>query len=96
MSGGSMNYIYSSLREEAYSEYDIEIRELMFDLSEYLHAEEWYRSGDTSKERWLDARNVFKKKWLRDYNCNHLLKEQIEKEIERVRKELLELVGETE
>ena len=64
MSGGSMEYACYKVSDIADMEEDLVIRSLLKDLSEYLHAEEWYRSADTSRESYIKARKKFKKKWL--------------------------------
>ena len=64
MSGGSMEYACYKVSNIADIEEDLVIRSLLKDLSEYLHAEEWYRSGDTSRKTYNAARKKFKKKWL--------------------------------
>ena len=66
MSGGSMNYIYHTIDEIAHIERDPVIRLLLKDLADYLHEEEWFTSGDTSKQDYEDARKLFKDKWLSD------------------------------
>ena len=59
-----MDYVTYKVADAADMECDPIIKELMKDLAEYLHAEEWYRSADTSRESYIKARKKFKKKWL--------------------------------
>lgn len=75
MSGGLYNYLDSSLMNEIFGWNDIEgtvpnvfedreISELTYDLLSLIHEYDWYKSGDTNKQKYLDAKLKFKKKWL--------------------------------
>lgn len=71
MSGGHFNYKDSTLKYEifGYDEYsnvfeDREISELVWDIFELIHDFDWYRSGDTSEDDYLKAKDKFKKKWF--------------------------------
>ena len=61
MSGGSMDYAYFKVKEIAEMEEDLVIKSLLKDLADYLHAEEWYLSGDTARDSYIEKRKAFKK-----------------------------------
>ena len=89
MSGGAMDYVYGRIYDLSYQENDPIIKKLLIDLSEYLHAEEWWLSGDTCKETYMEERKKFKDKWIKlDSKVN--IDEFISEELERVKKELYE------
>lgn len=92
MSGGSMNYIYSQLQEAADMTSDKEIKDLLMDLSEVLHDEEWYKSYDYSFEIYQETLLKFKCKWF-DQPRRDRLKKYIDESIEKSRKEMYMLVG---
>lgn len=95
MSGGAFDYVYYRVKEASDYENDLEIKDLLKDLSDYLHDEEWYESGDYSEESWLGARQKFKDKWLKAKR-EERLKVYIDDEFKKLRKELMGLIGETE
>ena len=73
MSGGYFNYINDSAKNEIFNWYDYpnenvfedrEITELIWDVFELIHDFDWYKSGDTCKETYLQAKADFKKKWF--------------------------------
>ena len=72
MSGGRFSYIDSRLKEEIFGWRDIpsnvfediEISELVWDVLDLIHEYDWYASGDTGEEKYLKAKNKFKKKWF--------------------------------
>ncbi len=75
MSGGALDYacydlnrIVERLREEEHVEHleSSSIVELLSDLSDVLHAYEWWRSGDYSKERYVEMWNQFESRWLKE------------------------------
>lgn len=90
MSGGSMNYCCYQVSEIAEMEEDLVIRNMLKDLSDYLHAEEWYRSGDTCRETYVKARKKFKEKW---FDTKVDIKPYVDEEIERFKNEMYELIG---
>ncbi len=100
MSGGHFNYEDSQLKntifdweDKASNQFqDPEISELVFDVLTLIHDYDWYISGDTSRETWLEAKLDFKKKWLRKNNVDTLEK-IIESRIEATRSELKEMLG---
>lgn len=72
MSGGRFCYMDSSLKNEMFGYTDTphnvledrELSELAWDLLELIHDYDWYKSGDTGKQTYLDAKANFKKKWF--------------------------------
>lgn len=91
MSGGSFNYVYSHLREAAECTNDKEISNLLKDLAELLHDEEWYQSGDYGKGSYEKTLANFKKKWF-GTNREDRLKKYIDDSIEVLRLELYSLI----
>lgn len=100
MSGGHFNYKDSDLKNEIFDWEDkpsnqfedLEISELVFDVLDLIHEYDWYVSGDTGRENYLEAKRAFKKKWLRKNNLDTLEK-IIEGKIESTRIELKEMLG---
>lgn len=72
MSGGRFNYTDQSLKHDIFgwSERpsnvfeDREISELVWDVLDLIHSFDWYESGDTGEEDYLQAKEAFKEKWL--------------------------------
>ena len=72
MSGGHFGYLEGSLQNEMFGwtgtwhnvMEDREISELVWDVLNLIHDYDWYRSGDTSEETYLKAKDKFKKKWF--------------------------------
>ncbi len=64
MSGGSLDYFYSSMQEHVGDFGDKELDDLVKDLAELFYAREWYLSGDTCIGDWREALEEFKKKWF--------------------------------
>lgn len=66
MSGGSHNYLYSTI-EDTYRndlEYPI-LEDLLKDFCKVLKSLEWYRSGDTCKETYDKDVKAFINKWFK-------------------------------
>lgn len=61
MSGGSMNYLYYQIEEEADKMGDRELIALMKDVATLTHDREWYLSGDICVETWDKSAAAFKK-----------------------------------
>lgn len=60
------------------------ISELVFDVFCLIHSLDWYKSGDTGEDTYLEDVEYFSKKWLhRDYI--DLAKTEVEKSIEELR-----------
>lgn len=73
MSGGHFNYQDSSLKSEIFGWderfhnvfKDREISELVWDVLNLIHDFDWYCSGDTGEDDWLESKSAFKAKWLK-------------------------------
>ena len=104
MSGGHWNYMNDTLKNEIFNYpyenkrtnnpmEDVEISQLVFDIFDLLHSYDWYISGDTTEEDYLEDKDKFKKKWLRNKNYNEeVLKELIEEEFENKKQEILKIL----
>ena len=67
MSGGSYDYVCYKLSNECEGRmYDIEMNDLVKDLSEVLHDLEWWQSGDYSEDQYRETVSEFKAKWLKN------------------------------
>lgn len=72
MSGGRFDYKDRELRDEIFGWRDTwcdrfedrEISELVWDILNLIHEFDWYNSGDTGEDEWLEAKHKFKMKWL--------------------------------
>ncbi len=54
MSGGSRNYIYNKIDQNLVGQMeDIELDDLIKDISDLAHDLEWYHSSDYSKETYF-------------------------------------------
>lgn len=87
MSGGRFNYIDSQLKSEIFGWSDKprnvfsdkEISQLVWDVLDLIHEYDWYKSGDTCEEDYLDAKKKFKYKWLKNdvERCKRIVDETI-------------------
>lgn len=93
MSGGSMNYIYYQIEEEADKMGDRELIALMKDVATLTHDREWYLSGDICVETWDKSVAAFKKKWFGTSRASRL-KGFIEQAFEDAKNECLIMIGE--
>lgn len=89
MSGGSMNYFYSTLEEHVGDFGDKELDDLVKDLVELFHDREWYLSGDTDEGPWRAARDKFKIKWFTEYGRER----RIEQYLKDLASEIFEMLG---
>lgn len=99
MSGGRFNYYDGTLKNEIFGWADKwsnvfedrEISELVWDVLELIHEFDWYESGDTSKDKYLNAKTEFKKKWFNNRGVR--VKRTIDTAIDELRQELYETYG---
>lgn len=99
MSGGHWNYADSTLKSEIFSWSnepwnaleDREISELVWDVLELIHSFDWYQSGDTGKEDYLEDKAAFKKKWFSNRGVR--IRQTIDNAVDELRKELYETYG---
>lgn len=85
MSGGSLNYFYSSLEEHDNDFGDKELKHLVKDLAKLFHDREWYLSGDTGEGAWNEARDKFKKKWFTEHGRQERIEQYLSEFSEEVR-----------
>lgn len=105
MSGGRFDYRDSSLKDEIFGWIndgdkipnvfeDREISELTYDLLNLIHYYDWYASGDTGKDSYLQAKSEFKKKWLSNRGVR--VRRIVDDAISELKDELYETYGITE
>lgn len=76
MSGGSLNYLYSTLSmyEDEVFKGDKELIDLYKDFADLLHDYEWYTSGDYGEGTYNETKIKFKKKWFEGVREDRILK----------------------
>lgn len=95
MSGGRFDYKDQGLRNEIFGWGDTwynvfedrEISELVWDVLNLVHEFDWYDSGDTGEDTWLEAKATFKGKWLSGKN-NSRTKRIIDDTLKEAKEEL--------
>lgn len=93
MSGGSYNYIYSTLWNECYENMkDAEMDEMIHDLCDLLHDLEWWQSGDIGEEAYRKTLQEFKTKWFGGKR-EERLREYIDYQLSVTRSQLYDLIG---
>ena len=99
MSGGRFCYIDSQLKREIFGYgykpsnvfEDREISELVWDVLDLIHDYDWYASGDTCKETYLEAKAEFKKKWLNHRGVR--VRRIVDEALQQCKDELYETFG---
>lgn len=101
MSGGRFNYIDSQACSEIFGYRDddvipnvfedIEISELIYDVFSLIHEYDWYVSGDTSEYDYLESKQEFKEKWLK--NDKERTQRIIDETIKNTKEELYKTFG---
>ena len=93
MSGGSHDYICYKIENELVGQmHDTELNDLMQEIAELAHDVEWYDSGDTCKETYLESVTKFKQKLFKG-NREERLKGYIDYSIDNLRTEMYNLIG---
>lgn len=92
MSGGWFDYRDSMLYELADRERDIEIADLLKDLANLLHAEDYYISGDTCEETYNEELNKFRKKWFKGSRITRL-RGYVDQKMNDTKKDLYSMIG---
>ena len=67
MSGGHFDYMDRRLYEwssQVRMDGNPLLADLLHDLGDLLHEYDWWKSGDTGREKWLNAWDAWKKKWM--------------------------------
>lgn len=65
MSGGSFDYMYSKIRDTYKGElHDQELEEMLEEFCDLLQELEWWQSGDTSEEQYINTVHEFKQHWI--------------------------------
>ena len=92
MSGGAFNYVSDSLlyEYEGCME-DLELEDLLQDFCSLLHDLEWYKSGDTSQEKYKAAVKNFKTKWFGE-NRNTRLAEYLDQSLDQLKEDIHKLI----
>ena len=95
MSGGSMDYLYYKIEEEAVGRMgDAELDELMKDIANLLHDCEWWLSGDTCEDTYRKRIAEFKSKWFgKTAHRSERLARLIDEKLDQVRKECRQMIG---
>ena len=93
MSGGSHGYVYARIEEELCGQmHDRELDDLMQDVAKLAHDLEWYDSSDICEKTYRKSVAEFKKKWFQQSREARLIG-YINKETDRLRADLLALIG---
>lgn len=66
---------------------DPEISELVWDVLDLIHDYDWYRSGDTCEETYLESKRAFKKKWFESVRKD-TIRRIVQQELNKTREEL--------
>lgn len=100
MSGGRFNHADSQLKSDIFGYFsekpgnvfeDREISELVWDVLDLIHDFDWYASGDTCKETYLEKKAAFKKKWLSNRGVR--VRRIVDEALAEVKAELYETYG---
>lgn len=86
MSGGSLNYFYSTLEEHVNDLGDKELNDLVADLADLFHDREWFLSCDTGEGDWNEARDAFKAKWFTEHGRQERIEKYLAEFEDEVRK----------
>ena len=99
MSGGKFGYYNQYLKEEMFVHSDRpnnvmeddEISELVWDVLNLIHDLDYYQSGDTCRETYIESKNEFKKKWFGNRKIR--IEKIVDKKIDQLREEVKEMIG---
>lgn len=92
MSGGSRNYFYRELEEQAGEMRDRELDELVRDLAKVMHDLEWWESCDYGESAYRETVREFKRKWFGG-GREEVLQNIVEKSCAELKAELMEMIG---
>lgn len=97
MSGGTWDYLYARIEDGSHDmqAWDVELADLMRDLSEVCRECELADSGDANAKAAREEIEAFKGKWFRG-DRRERLRGYIDQEIEDTRARLARMIRETE
>ena len=93
MSGGSMNYAYCTIEEQARYLGDRELVDIAKDMAKLFHDAEWWHSIDIGEKDYRETVKWFKDKWLRNGSVDERLRGYIDKIFDDAKQECKLLVG---
>lgn len=71
---------------------DRQLSELVFDVLCLIYSADWYKSGDTGEDTYLEDVKYFKEKWLKQ-KPEQAVKNEIDKSMEETRHDLYKTFG---
>ena len=92
MSGGSMDYVYYKIEDQARYLEDRELIDIAKDFSKLFHDAEWWHSGDIDEKDYRETVKWFKDKWLRNGNIDERLRGYIDQIFDEAKQECKLLV----
>ena len=93
MSGGSHGYIYAEIEQQLCGEMqDLEMNDLVKDFVKVAHDLEWWDSSDICENNYRKTVAWFKSKWFGNRDAR--LTDYIDTACEKLRRELIQMVGE--
>lgn len=96
MSGGYFDYLDDRLKSEIFGccekakniFEDREISQLIWEVLDLIHEFDWYKSEDTCKDTYLEAKAAFKKRWFSNRGVR--VKRIVDESITDLKRELYE------
>lgn len=92
MSSSTYKYIFNCFEDASEMVYDIEIKDLIRDLSKLLRSEEWYKSGETTESDYKEDLSSFKTKWFKS-DRNERLRIYVDDTLRKVKEDMYGLIG---
>lgn len=97
MSGGCFDYLDNRLKSEIFGYCcqepenifeDREISQLIWEVLDLIHEFDWYKSGDTCKDTYLEEKAAFKKRWFSNRGVR--VKRIVDESVADLKRELYE------
>lgn len=97
MSGGCFDYLDNRLKSEIFGYCcekaknifeDREISQLIWEVLDLIHEFDWYKSEDTCKDTYLEAKAAFKKRWFSNRGVR--VKRIVDESVADLKRELYE------
>ena len=97
MSGGCFDYLDNRLKSEIFGYCcekaknifeDREISQLIWEVLDLIHEFDWYKSEDTCKDRYLEEKAAFKKRWFSNRGVR--VKRIVDESVADLKRELYE------